>query len=103
MNWGLYGFLFVFAMFILLMLINPNLSCFGKRIKSPLYPLFRKKKKHRKTEDYGFKLVEGSPKKQVAVRKPSTEQESRKVEDYGFKLFDEEEGRHEKKGKKGEN
>jgi hypothetical protein len=38
------------------------MSCFGRRIKSPFYPLFRKKKlaevarkKPPKTEDYGFK------------------------------------------------
>jgi hypothetical protein len=53
--------LIVFAAFILLLILNPNMSCFGRRVKSPFYPLFRKKKlkdeaKKRppKTEDYGF-------------------------------------------------
>jgi hypothetical protein len=40
------------------------MSCFGRRVKSPFYPLLRKKrlkdraeeaKKPPKTEDYGFK------------------------------------------------
>jgi hypothetical protein len=33
------------------------MSCFGKRVSSPLYPLLRKKKQRKiKTEDYGFHL-----------------------------------------------
>lgn len=67
MNIGTIGILFVFAAFILLLILNPNMSCFGRRIKSPFYPLFRKKrsaggggeaeksKKPPKTEDYGFR------------------------------------------------
>jgi Na+-transporting methylmalonyl-CoA/oxaloacetate decarboxylase gamma subunit len=61
MNIGVYGILFVFAAFILLLIINPNMSCFGRRVRSPLYPLFRKKKEtENKTviEDYGFSLEE---------------------------------------------
>lgn len=56
MNWGMYGILIIFGLFILLMIINPNLACFGRRIKSPLYPLFRKKPRKIKSEDYGFRL-----------------------------------------------
>ena len=61
MNLGAYGILIVFAAFILLLIINPNMSCFGKKVRSPLYPLFRKKKmggKKIKTQDYGFSLNE---------------------------------------------
>ncbi|HOW85994.1 MAG TPA: hypothetical protein P5119_02410 [Candidatus Aminicenantes bacterium] len=54
--------LIIFAAFVLLLILNPNVSCFGRRLKSPFYPLFRKKKmqdqakkKPIKTDDYGFK------------------------------------------------
>jgi hypothetical protein len=77
MNWGFIGLLAVFGIFIILLIINPNLSCFGRRIKSPFYPLFRRSKEKKRaaihrtvgqnqtagakdqdkqTEDYGFKL-----------------------------------------------
>ena len=92
MNWGTYGVvvLVVFALFIILMLINPKLSCFGRRIKSPLYPLLRKKKLQKKTEDYGFNLVDlPSPlprsEKKRAV-KPQTKKNIKKTDDYGFRL-----------------
>ena len=65
MSWGTTAILAVFAAFVLLLILNPKMSCFGRRIKSPFYPLFRKKrmeagldepaKKPPKTEDYGFK------------------------------------------------
>lgn len=63
MKWTLTGMLVIFAAFILLLILNPNMSCFGRRIKSPFYPLIRKRKmredaqqkKPPKTEDYGFK------------------------------------------------
>jgi len=70
MSWSTYAILFVFAAFVLLLILNPNMSCFGKRITSPFYPLLRKKrlkgkagattdvgageKAAQKTEDYGF-------------------------------------------------
>jgi len=77
MNWGFIGLLVVLALFIIILIANPKLSCFGKRIASPLYPVFRGRKRrkaasaepsvppHRaaagtapgKTgEEYGFKL-----------------------------------------------
>jgi hypothetical protein len=57
MSLGMYGILFIFGAFVVLMIINPNLSCFGKKIRSPLYPLLRRKKqKALKAEDYGFDL-----------------------------------------------
>jgi hypothetical protein len=62
MKWSMTAILIVFAAFVLLLIVNPNMSCFGRRLKSPFYPLFRKKKlkddeakkKPVKTEDYGF-------------------------------------------------
>jgi len=66
MKWTTTAILIIFAAFVLLLILNPNMSCFGRRIKSPFYPLFRKKrlkdktgeggdkKRPPKTEDYGF-------------------------------------------------
>ncbi len=90
MSLGAYGILVVFGLFILLLVLNPKLSCFGKRIRSPFYPLLRKNAKNRKkaqpqTHDYGFHLVDGAPesgKKETAAKKES----EKKTEDYGFKL-----------------
>ncbi len=64
MSWGTYAILVVFGLFILLLILNPNMSCFGKRLRSPFYPVLRKKrlknkageKTAQKTEDYGFRL-----------------------------------------------
>ena len=70
MSWSTYAILIVFAAFVLLLILNPNMSCFGKRITSPFYPLLRKKRlkearrgdgrrgrgeDRRRTEDYGFR------------------------------------------------
>ncbi len=62
MKWSTTAILVIFAAFVLLLILNPNMSCFGRRIKSPFYPLFRKrkleeeaKKTSPKTEDYGFR------------------------------------------------
>ncbi len=61
MKWTSTAILIIFAAFVLLLILNPNMSCFGRRIKSPFYPLLRKKKleeakkKPPKTQDYGFK------------------------------------------------
>ncbi len=89
MDIGAYGILFIFGAFILLMILNPKLSCFGRRIKSPLYPLLRKRhqaaRKPPQTEDYGFVL--GS--KGAAVQRPRPSIPAGKkvrTEDYGFKL-----------------
>jgi len=70
MGIGAYGILVILGLFILLLAVNPKLSCFGKRIKSPFYPLVRRKRTakradgkkagpdgaRKKTDDYGFKL-----------------------------------------------
>ena len=74
MSWSIYAILIVFAAFILLLILNPNLSCFGKKLKSPFYPLLRKKKKKLKTDDYGFSLVdEGDKQKDVPVNQKMKE------------------------------
>lgn len=75
MGIGVYGILIIFALFILLLAINPKLSCFGKRIKSPFYPLIRRKKIRVGKIDSG--KAEGG--------KPKSEAE-RKAQNYGFKL-----------------
>ncbi len=57
MPWTVYAILIVFGLFVLLMIINPRLSCFSIKISSPLYPIMRKKKQRIvQTEDYGFHL-----------------------------------------------
>lgn len=92
MNIGAYGILILFGAFVLLMILNPNLSCFGKRLKSPLYPLLRKRGRpsHRQppTEDYGFDL--GGDKKATASRPQTQPTLGKKLptEDYGFNLHD---------------
>jgi hypothetical protein len=73
------------------------MSCFGKKLKSPFYPILRRKRMQReaqaaqlekrkriKTSDYGFKLDEsGSP---PAPRPDASSDAQKKAEDYGFKL-----------------
>jgi hypothetical protein len=81
MNIGFYGLIVVFAAFIILLIINPKLSCFGKRIKSPFYPLMRKRRPrpgHRQPASPGAegRSQPGSP---PSAKKPGTE-------DYGFHL-----------------
>ncbi|OGD18289.1 MAG: hypothetical protein A2W03_14225 [Candidatus Aminicenantes bacterium RBG_16_63_16] len=91
MRFGSYGILIAFAAFILLLILNPRLSCFGKRIRSPLYPLLRKRRQKApppvKTEDYGFRLGEGQPAKD-GPRQPAGHREkaAKKTDDYGFRL-----------------
>lgn len=84
---GMYGILIVLAAFIVLMIFNPNLSCFGKRVRSPFYPLQRKKKKAAlKTTDYDFHLVEGPARKPGVQAGKETPKPDKKTDDYGFKL-----------------
>ncbi|MCX6559831.1 MAG: hypothetical protein NTZ26_04885 [Candidatus Aminicenantes bacterium] len=94
MNIGTYGILIVFGVFILLLIRNPNMACFGKKLKSPFYPILRRKRMQREAEavrlekrkriqtsDYGFKLDEpGAPRADVSPEAKA------KAEDYGFKL-----------------
>lgn len=98
MNIGVIGILVVFAVFIVLIATNPRLSCFGKKIASPFYPLFRRKRMARdqeqlrkerlqklKTSDYGFKLDDESA---AGPSAPSADaqKKAKKPEDYGLKL-----------------
>ena len=88
MNWGAYGILIAFGLFVLLLIFNPRISCFGKRIRSPFYPLLRKKSRKKAVppaEDYGFRLTEAEAKDRA---KPSEEQKKavKKTDDYGFRL-----------------
>jgi hypothetical protein len=91
MRFGSYGILIAFALFILLMILNPRLSCFGKRIRSPLYPLLRRRQKKPaarvEAEDYGFHLDENMSSK-PEPRKSADEQAKaeKKADDYGFRL-----------------
>jgi len=95
MNIGVYGILVIFAIFILLIVKNPSLSCFGKKLKSPFYPLSRRKKmeedrerrqKERlrkiRTDDYGFQLEDSSGLKNPEI----SPQASPQTEDRGLKL-----------------
>jgi len=86
MNWGMYGILIIFGIFVLLLIFNPNLSCFGKRVRSPLYPLFRKKKKKIKTDDYGFKLVDDQDRQRVIEMKQKLKTERHGAEENAVSL-----------------
>jgi hypothetical protein len=79
MRWQIYGIIIIFALFVLALIFNPTLSCFGKKLKSPFYPLLRKKKRKLKTDDYGFSL--GGKRSQE-----KTKQRMQKlgIKDYGF-------------------
>jgi hypothetical protein len=70
MGIGAYGILVIFGLFILLLVVNPKLSCFGKRIKSPFYPLVRRKRLAKKAEETGKDPGDAG----------------KKTEDYGFRL-----------------
>jgi hypothetical protein len=88
MNWGTYGILIAFGLFVLLMIFNPRLSCFGKRIRSPFYPLLRKKSRKKTlppAEDYGFRLTEGEGKDRAKASEEKKKAE-KKTDDYGFRL-----------------
>ncbi len=57
MPWTIYAILIVFGVFVILMIIDPRLSCFSRKLSSPFYPILRKKKQRMvQTEDYGFHL-----------------------------------------------
>jgi hypothetical protein len=112
MNWRIYLILVIFALFFIILIFNPNLSCFGRRIRSPLYPLFRRKKKEIKTEDYDFSLVDEKERKGLGLKRPRMESGEKepmakkkelKTEDYGFSVVDDQGKRRPKEGEeKGE-
>ena len=96
MKLSLYGIVVIFALLIILIVFNPNLSCFGRKLKSPFYPLLRKKKRRQKKNqpaDYGFDLGgTGKKRTQQALSKKSgperisNKKVSKPTEDYGFDL-----------------
>jgi hypothetical protein len=93
MSWGAYAILVIFGAFVLLLILNPNMSCFGKRVKSPFYPLRRKRALKKKMTDYKFNLVEGPDKKPETAGRAGQDKKAadkkasdKKTEDYGFRL-----------------
>ena len=92
MNWGTTGILIAFGLFVLLIIFNPRMSCFGKRLRSPFYPFLRKKKRPKTpppAEDYGFHLAEGEAKdaaKASAGEVEAKKKTVKKTDDYGFRL-----------------
>lgn len=102
MHWMTYGIVIIFAAFVVLMIINPKMSCFGKKLASPLYPLTRRRKQRQrriKTEDYGFHLDDTDKKGPGIKRKMGDEDlflnqfkdKKSKTKDYGFRLTEESE------------
>ena len=93
MSWGAYAILVIFGAFVLLLILNPNMSCFGKRVKSPFYPLKRKKALKKKMMDYKFNLVDGPGRKTEAPGQGEQDKKAadkkasgKKTDDYGFRL-----------------
>ena len=108
MRWQFYGLIIIFAVFVLALIFNPTLTCFGKKLKSPLYPLLRKKKRKLKTDDYGFSLGGKKSKEKdkqrmkklgikdsgftragEAQQAPQEAKKKLKTDDYGFSLGEE--------------
>jgi hypothetical protein len=91
MKFGTYGILIIFGLFILILILNPRLSCFGKQIRSPFYPLLRKRKEKEKkkaapkAQDYGFHLVDQESAKPGQPSEPE-KKPVKKTDDYGFRL-----------------
>jgi hypothetical protein len=97
MNIGAYIILILFGLFVILIVTNPKLSCFGRKIRSPFYPLTRKRRKAAgpvKTTDFGFHLSpDGKPAarpsaRPAGVRPAGASPDAPKTEDYGFHLND---------------
>lgn len=93
MSWGAYAILIIFGAFVLLLILNPNMSCFGKRVKSPFYPLKRKRALKKKMTDYKFNLVEGPAKEPEPSGRGGQDKKAadkkapgKKTDDYGFRL-----------------
>ncbi len=81
MRWQIYGILVIFALFVIALIFNPNLSCFGKKLKSPFYPILRKRRRKLKTYDYGFSL--GDKKAKVKTKE---KMQKLGTKDYSFSL-----------------
>jgi len=93
MNIGMYGILFVFGLFVVLLIFNPKMSCFGRKIKSPFYPILRKRGRTRTkptAQDLGFDL--GGKGREPSEVEPQVDAPPGKplpTQDYGFHLDDE--------------
>lgn len=91
MNLGTYGILIAFGLFIVILILNPRISCFGKRIRSPFYPLLRKgkgkekKKAAPQAQDYGFHLVDKESAEAGRQDEPK-KKPVKKTDDHGFRL-----------------
>ena len=109
MRWQVYGIIIIFALFVLALIFNPTLTCFGRKLKSPFYPLLRKKKRTLKTDDYGFSLGGKRSKEKTKQRMqklgikdhgfsrvsdahqaPQERKRKLKTDDYGFSLGEDE-------------
>ena len=90
MNFGAYAILIIFGAFVLLLILNPKMSCFGKRIRSPFYPMTRKKQVRPKMTDYKFDLGGEKDRKASPASAPGEKMDEKKpgpkTEDYGFRL-----------------
>jgi len=105
MGWRIYVILVILALFFILLIFNPNLSCFGRKIRSPFYPLFRRKRKEIKTEDYGFFIAGENEERKSELKKLRTESAEKetkvkkkalKTEDYGFSFAEDKDQREAK-------
>ncbi len=116
MNWATYGVIIIFGAFVILIILNPNLSCFGRKITAPLYPILRHKRKSQKrikTQDYGFHLSNEGEKRVFHSQRIGEDEEmylsqfkdkKYKTKNYEFKLTDTDETQEkEKKEGDGEN
>jgi hypothetical protein len=112
MNIYVVGALIIFGLFIVILIVNPNISCFGRKIKSPFYPLLRKKRKKssdekkKKIDDYGFSLVDEKSRRRVRItniepRKSRKAKKEPKIDDYGFSLSNDKK-KQDREGQKGE-
>jgi len=105
MSWQIYGIIVFFALFVIALIFNPTLSCFGRKLKSPFYPILRKRRRKLKTDDYGFSLGDKKAKVKTKERMqklgmkdygisrvgdaqhtPQEKKRKLKTDDYGFSL-----------------
>lgn len=90
MNIGLYGILIVFGAFVLLLIFNPKFSCFGKKLKSPLYPVLRRKsldsRRKMGTNNYDLDLGGRNQRGRQEPHQHESQRKDLKTQDYGFDL-----------------
>ncbi len=104
MRWQIYGIIIVFALFVIALIFNPTLSCFGRKLKSPFYPIVRKRRRKLKTDGYDFSLGDKRTKEKMwklgtkdysffrvdgFQHVPQQRKRKLKTEDYGFSLDEE--------------